>query len=85
MKLSCAEKKVLAVLVDEYGDFGHFPFRPLMKRTGLTRAIVRRACRSLKRKGLAAFSNALWSGDGEPCGAGYGATPRGKNMLEGAP
>lgn len=66
------EMKVLVVLAAHHGAC--FPFRPLMRRTRLSRTEVRRACRSLRRKGLARYERALWTEDGEMVGAGYGAT-----------
>jgi len=76
-KLNRNEAKVLAHLAAVAGDFGCFPFRPLMQRTRLKRAEVRRVCRSLARKGLAEFHRGLWNEDGEPVGSGYGATELG--------
>lgn len=82
-KINANERKVLKVLVDYAGDFGCFPFRPLMQRTRLTRAEVRRACRSLKKKGLAEFARGLCNDDGDFVGAGYGATRLGAEQILG--
>lgn len=76
-KINTSEAKVLAVLAAISGDFGCFSFRPIMRRTRLNRAAVRRACRSLARKGLARFHRGLWTEDGEPAGSGYCATEQG--------
>jgi DNA-binding MurR/RpiR family transcriptional regulator len=81
IKIGANERKVLRVLANHYGDFGCFGFRALQHRTRLKRAEVRRACRSLRRKGLAEFARALRSDDGEPRGSGYGATKAGVEFL----
>lgn len=57
------------------------PFAPLIERTGLDRAQVRRHCRYFARKGLAEYSKGLWTEDGEPAGAGYGITSAGIHAL----
>lgn len=71
------EMKVLAALASVAGDFGCLSFRGVGQRVRLNRQIIRRACRSLARKGLAEFHRALWSEDGEPRGSGYCATRKG--------
>jgi len=77
---NCA--KVLAFLCTGGYDFGCFPFAPIMKATGLDRPTVRRTCRLLKRKGLAEFHRGLWTDDGEMAGAGYSASPAGRQALD---
>jgi hypothetical protein len=47
------------------------------------RTAVRRACRSLARKGLAEYHKGLWTMDGVPGGAGYAATMAGADLLQG--
>jgi hypothetical protein len=59
----------------------YWPFSALTYRTKLTRAQVRLACRSLRRKGLAEFRAGLWTEDGEPAGAGYSATTLGRELV----
>lgn len=81
MRLNLAESSVLKILAD-VDDGCAFPFAPIMSRTKLDRATVRRACRSLARKGLAEYARGLWTMDGEPAGAGYGATIAGREMLK---
>lgn len=74
------ERKVLAYLAeiyDHYDGGAYCGFAPIMSATGLDRKTVRRACRSLKRKGLADFCVGLWTDDGTPGGSGYGATRAG--------
>lgn len=80
MNLNADEKltlRALAGLSDGYCQ----GFVPLTKRTGLTRSAVRRACRSLRRKGLAEFHTGLWTDDGEMAGAGYGPTTSGRELI----
>jgi hypothetical protein len=84
MKLNDDEKKVLAALADtEFcgEEYGYKAFASLMKMTGLDRKVVRRACRSLKRKELAMFSNGLWTESGEAAGSGYSATKAGRELV----
>lgn len=80
-KLTPPEHAVLAKLADasdEYGGGCYFlPFAPIERATGLDRKTVRRACRSLTRKGLAQFARGLWTDEGEMAGAGYGCTEAG--------
>lgn len=47
------------------------PFALIMHATNLPRDVVRRAVRSLKRKGCAEFHSALVADDGAFAGAGY--------------
>lgn len=57
-----------------YDDM-YFPFRTIENRTGLSRPVVRRACRLLARRGLLAYARGLFNeSTGEPGGAGYGLT-----------
>lgn len=77
--LNSNERKVLRFLVrgrDYYCDYDflYFSFRPIARSTKLKREDVRRACRSLARKGLTQYCRGLWSEDGVPGGAGYSAT-----------
>ena len=78
VKLSENERKVLAVLIDgggEESECGFFPFQSIKAAGALDLEVkqIRLACRSLKRKGMAAFCAGLWNDDG-PAGAGYAAT-----------
>ena len=71
---------VLKELTDNYNDdtdFFYLNFNNLMPSLNITRTQAKRACRYLKRKGLAQFRIGLWTDDGEPAGAGYAATPLG--------
>lgn len=79
------ERKILEAMSESYDssgwdETGYFPFNSLMGLTKLDRKIVRRACRSLARKGLAKYLRGLWNDDG-PAGAGYGATREGAALI----
>ena len=79
VKLNETERIVLRALCIYEGFVW---FSPLISNTGYSRAVVRRACRSLKRKGLAKFSSGLWRDDGSMGGSGYAATKAGIEMVE---
>jgi hypothetical protein len=77
------ELKVLRVLAASnwYDGFGFLNFRGIAARTKLKRKEIRRAARSLARKGLAEFQKGLWTEDGEVAGSGYGCTKAGADFL----
>ena len=75
------ERKVLHSLSDA-GLNWCLPFAPICREWGIDRKAVRRACRSLARKGFARFQRGLWSDDGEPAGAGYCITDTGKAAFQ---
>lgn len=79
--MNAAEKRVLRFLVDQGGEY--FSFAPIMLETRLSRKVVRLACRSLARKGLASFRNGLWTEDGDLYGSGYTATEAGHSIAQG--
>ena len=81
------EMKVLAALNEAYGydGFGYVNFSYLSSDTGLDRKVVRRACRSLARKGLAEYGRGLWTEDCQPAGSGYAATKAGRQVLSKPP
>lgn len=83
MTINEKERKVLKVLAEDYApdEWGAYSFAPLCKITKLERKEVRRACRSLAKKGLAQFERALVDGDGVPAGAGYRATEQGAALI----
>ena len=81
--MNSSECTVLKMLANEFSDdFGCLPFKPISNRTGLDVKVVRRACRSLTRKGLAAYERGLWTEDGQPAGSGYRATRDGVEYAE---
>lgn len=77
-------QKVLEALAvpGGYLEPWYYPFKPIMKQTGLDRRTVRRHARYLKRKGFAEFHAGLWNEDGEPAGAGYCITKAGLEYLD---
>jgi len=81
-KLNYAEALVLKFLAERWHGYegGFYSFDPIAKETKLYRVTVRRACRSLTRKGLAEFSAGLTNTDGDFAGAGYSATKRGHSI-----
>lgn len=84
MRLNANETKVLRALVEVWcADAGFCAFVYLGEETKLERKDVRRACRALRRKGLAEFGAGLWSEDGEMRGAGYAATKAGRDWVDG--
>jgi hypothetical protein len=85
--LNANEAKVLVELASRYSyeGFGYSGFTPISVETGLDRKAVRRACRSLARKGLAEFGRGLWTEDGEPAGSGYAATKQGAERAKDIP
>lgn len=82
--LNANERQVLSFLASEgfTWDFGYSGFARIMDDTKLERKAVRRACRSLARKGLAEYGRGLWNDDGEPAGSGYCATRTGVTLAE---
>lgn len=84
MRINDTERSVLAVLkndFDDYSDFCYANFASLVKRTKLDRSQVRRAARSLARKGLAEYGRGLWTDEGEMAGSGYCCTKAGAAFL----
>lgn len=84
MNLNTAERGVLEALVERReadNVFCYSNFRGLCDRPQLDRKVVRRACRVLKRKGLAEFGRGLWTDDGEVAGSGYAATIAGADFI----
>ncbi len=81
MKLNADERVVLGALADIGSDFGYLSFAGILARSELKdRKRIRRACRSLARKGLAEYGRALWNDDG-PAGSGYCATKAGEAIA----
>lgn len=85
MKLNENEKKVLGCLASlepfDYNDTAFTSFAHISEATELDRKAVRRACRSLTRKGLAVFGTGLCKESGEFAGSGYGATKAGRDLA----
>ena len=72
-----AEEKSCIGNAMESGEDYYYAFATLASDTRIDRKAVRRACRSLARKGLTKYAKGLWNEDGEPCGSGYGLTDEG--------
>ena len=80
--MSPNEKKSLTALAERYSaDFGYLHFSTIATESGLDRSLVRRTVRSLARKGLAEYSNGLWTDEGTPAGAGYRVTQAGLHIY----
>jgi hypothetical protein len=77
------ERKVLSALAEDYDDleWRAWYFRGLVADTKLNLSQVRRACRSLAKKGLAKFERGLFNEDGETAGSGYRATRLGAALM----
>lgn len=77
------ERKVLVVLAEAYqpDEWGAYAFKSLASQTKLEIKDVRRACRSLAKKGLARYERVLWNEDTGPAGAGYRATEEGAAFI----
>lgn len=78
------ERKVLSVLARiARWDENYMGFDGI-KNSGvrLDRKQIRRACRSLARKGLAEYGRGLWDNDGNVAGSGYCATKAGVEAAE---
>lgn len=84
MKINDKEKKCLTELAPFYNDWegNCLYFREIAKRTRLTIKEVRRAVRSLARKGLAQYERGLFDNDGMVAGSGYSCTEAGKKLAE---
>lgn len=79
-KINPVERRVLKALCGVWCadcDFCYLGFKGIGRRTRLSRKLIRRACRSLRRKGLAEYGRGLWTEDGEVAGSGYAATRAG--------
>lgn len=83
MKINDKERKVLDILVQAYhpDEWAAYAFASLSRITKLTIPEVGRACRSLRKKGLAEYERTLVTDEGVPAGAGYRATEEGAALL----
>lgn len=84
IKINDKERKVLEILADAYhpDEWGAYAFASLSRQTKLEVKEVRRACRSLAKKGLAKYERVLWNEDTGPAGAGYRATEEGAAFID---
>jgi len=86
IKLNENEERVLKHLAEGYdssgwGEGSYWSFDPIARNLNIERRLVRLACRSLARKGLAEYARGLFNVDGEMMGAGYGATLAGASLF----
>jgi len=81
IKINDNEKKVLTHLVEMVEEDYATYFKNIASHTGLDIKVVRRACRSLARKGLAVFMRGLFDDDGMVAGSGYGSTKAGRRLI----
>lgn len=81
-KINENERKVLEYIAEEYDEMAYY-FRGIVKHTGLELKQVRRACRSLARKGYAEYRRGLFNEDGMTAGSGYSATREGALIVRG--
>jgi hypothetical protein len=77
MKLNDNELNVLRFLAEDTDLC--FPFRSI--DIGLDTKTIRRACRSLARKGLTECIHGLFDDDGEVAGSGYHCTWEGEKYI----
>lgn len=83
--MSDIERKCLKALIDLLKDSApgfYTCFSPICKKTGLSRKVVRRAIRSLDRKGFTEYARGLCDEDGEFRGAGYRPTEKAFESLK---
>lgn len=84
IKISERERKVLEVLVETYRNSEEGTCRYMKyiaQDCGLEYSQVRRAVRSLARKGLAEYHRGLFNDDGMVAGSGYCASKKGAEMI----
>lgn len=80
-KINESEIKVLTFMLTFYNDDCNCTyFKHIAKDTGLEIKQVRRACRSLAKKGLAEYVRGLFDDDGFVAGSGYCATEEGRKL-----
>jgi hypothetical protein len=85
VKVNENEHKCLVVLAEDFYDDTEWKawyMRGIVMETKLELSQVRRAVRSLGRKGLAAYERGLFDDDGMVAGSGYRATTVGKDLIE---
>ena len=76
--MNADEVKCLKKLAEHFYDEGNYLYFRAFK--GLPLKKVRRAVRSLARKGLAVYGRGLWNDDG-PAGSGYACTEKGYEEI----
>jgi hypothetical protein len=82
--ISERERRCLDELVEYFeSDMNCLYFKYIASETKLTESQVRRAVRSLARKGLAEYVRGLFDDDGQVAGSGYCATFQGALLVKG--
>lgn len=82
IKISQHEEEVLEFLAGASSDCSQCSyFIQISEGTGLDVKLVRRSCRSLRRKGLVEFWRGLMTDDNEVAGSGYCISDKGKARL----
>lgn len=83
VKINENERKVLEQLAEGYSpdEWSAYYFRGIVAATKMELKEVRRACRSLAKKGLAQYERGLFNQDGEAAGSGYRATEEGAALI----
>ncbi len=79
------EKKVLIFMAESYDSFGGggcYYFKTIADDVKLEIKQVRRACRSLKKKGFAEYIRGLFDEDGMVAGSGYCCTNKGAELVK---
>lgn len=82
IKLNEDEAKCLEILDKSYGNDLVYSFSYYEADTGLDRKRVRRAIRSLARRGFAEYHKGLMDDDGMVAGSGYIGTKKGSDFLQ---
>lgn len=83
VRINDNERKVLTVLDEVTDTWGErcLPFSWIIDGENLDLKAVRRACRSLRKKGLAEFHRGLMDEDGQVAGSGYCISKAGKAFM----
>lgn len=81
--MSPREAKVMTAWIGADRDFGFYSFKGTAAHSGVELKHIRRTVRALARAGYLEFCRGLRSEDGEPGGAGYGLTDKGREYLDG--
>jgi hypothetical protein len=79
--LSKTETAVFRAWEGVDADFGYLSFKAVSEDSGVEIHRIRRAVRSIARKGLLQFSKGLWTDEGQLYGSGYGLTEAGREHL----
>ena len=82
-KINENERRILEFFAADYDpeEPAAYYFKGIIAHTGLDLKQVKRACRSLKKKGLAVYMRGLFDEDGKVAGSGYGASEEGYKLI----